>query len=77
MGEEDKVFRFDFLAFIIAFAIGIFYVYIASPKPKIIIKYPTPYNANRVVYRNENDICYKYQVEEIKCTDKAVEQPII
>lgn len=77
MGEEDKVFRFNFLAFIIAFAIGIFYVYIATPKPKIIIKYPTPYNANRVVYKNENDICYKYQVEEIKCTDKAVEQPII
>jgi hypothetical protein len=77
MGEDDKVFRFNFLAFIIAFAIGIFYVYIATPKPKIIIKYPTPYNANRVVYKNENDICYKYQVEEVKCNNTAIEQPII
>jgi len=54
-----------------------FYVYIAAPKPKIIIKYPTPYNANKIVYRNDNDICYKYKVDEIKCSDNAIDQPII
>lgn len=73
----EKKFRFNFIAFFVAFAIGIFYVYISTPKPKIIIKYPTPYNANKIVYRNDNDICYKYQVEEVKCSDKTIEQPII
>jgi len=77
MEEQEKIFKFNFIAFIIAFAIGILYVYISTPKPKIVIKYPTPYNSNKIVYRNDNDICYKYQVEEIKCTDKAIEQPII
>lgn len=77
MDTEEKVFKFNFLAFIIAFAIGIFYVYISTPKPKIVIKYPTPYNSNKIVYRNDNDVCYKYMVEEVKCTDKAIEQPII
>lgn len=77
MDTEEKVFKFNFLAFIIAFAIGIFYVYISTPKPKIVIKYPTPYNSNKIVYRNDNDVCYKYIVEEVKCTDKAIEQPII
>ena len=72
-----KKFTFNFFAFIIAFAIGIFYVYISSPKPKIIIKYPTPYNADKIVYKNDYDICYKYQVEEVKCTEKTIEQPII
>jgi len=48
-------FKFNFFAFIIAFAIGIFYVYISTPKPKIVIKYPTPYNSNKIVYRNDND----------------------
>lgn len=73
----ERVFKFNFFAFIIAFAIGMFYVYIATPKPKIVIKYPTPYNANRIIYKNENDVCYKYKVEEVKCTNKAIEQPII
>ena len=64
-------------AFIVAFGVGILYVYLSAPKPKIIIKYPTPYNVNKVVYKNENDICYKYNAEEIKCNDKAIMQPII
>ena len=75
--EEEKVFKFNFFAFIIAFAIGIFYVYIATPKPKIVIKYPTPYNSNKIVYRNDNDICYKYKVVEINCTENSIDQPII
>lgn len=75
--EEEQVFKFNFFAFIIAFSIGMFYVYIAAPKPKIVIKYPTPYNATKIVYRNDNDICYKYTVDEIKCSDSAIDQPII
>ena len=74
---KEKKFVFNYFAFIIAFAIGIFYVYISSPKPKIIIKYPTPYNANKIVYRNNNDICYKYDVEEVECSNKTIEQPVI
>jgi len=74
---EQKKFNFNFLAFIIAFAIGMLFVYLSAPKPRIIIKYPTPYNADKIVYKNENDICYKYKVNEIKCTDKSIEQPII
>jgi len=74
---NKNVFRFNFLSFIIAFTIGILYVYISTPKPKIVIKYPTPYNSNKIVYRNDNDVCYKYTVEEVKCTDKAIDQPLI
>jgi hypothetical protein len=73
----ERTFKFNFLAFIVAFGIGILYVYLSAPKPKIIIKYPTPYNVNKVVYKNENDICYKYNAEEINCNDKAIMQPII
>lgn len=73
---KEEVFRFNFLAFIIAFALGILFVYLSSPKQKIIIKYPNPYNADKVVYRSESDVCYKYKAEEVKCGDKAIEQPI-
>ena len=73
----ERTFKFNYLAFIIAFGVGILYVYLSAPKPKIIIKYPTPYNVNKVVYKNENDICYKYNAEEIMCNDKAIKQPVI
>jgi hypothetical protein len=72
-----KVFRFNFIAFFIAFFIGISYVYLSAPKQKIIIKYPTPYNSNKIIYKNESDLCYTYEVEDIKCNNKAIEQPII
>lgn len=74
---EQKTFKFNFIVFFSAFAIGIFFVYISTPKQKIIIKYPTPYNSSKIVYKNENDFCYKYDVQEVKCTDKAITQPII
>jgi hypothetical protein len=73
-----KTFNFNIFAFIIAFAIGIFFVYVSTPKPNVIIKYPTPYNANKIVYRHyDNNTCYKYQYDEVKCVDNAIEQPII
>jgi hypothetical protein len=73
-----KTFNFNIFAFIIAFAIGIFYIYVSTPKPKVVIKYPTPYNANRIVYKhNDTNTCYKYMAEEVKCSDKTIEQPII
>jgi hypothetical protein len=57
------------LAFFIAFAIGIFFTYIYSKPKKIIIQYPTPDNVNKLVYRNNDDTCYKYKVNETECPD--------
>jgi len=74
---EKKIFRFNYMAFIIGFTIGILYVYLSTPKPRIITKYPTPYNSDKNIYKNENEICYKYDVEEVKCDKNAISQPII
>jgi len=73
---KEQIFRFNFLAFIIAFAIGILFVYLSAPKQKIIIKYPNPYNTDKIVYRSENDVCYKYKSEKVDCNSNAIEQPI-
>lgn len=73
----EKKFEFNIYSFLIMFILGMFYVYISAPKPIVVIKYPTPYNANKIVYKNNNDTCYKYSVDEVKCTDKAIQQPII
>lgn len=76
MAKEENVFRMHWTSFFIAFALGIFYVYISSPQPRLVIKYPTPYNANKVYYQNDDNMCYKYEAEEVKCTSDATPQPI-
>lgn len=59
----------DPLAFFIAFAVGIFLVYIYSPAKKIIIKWPTPENIEKTVYKDHSDSCYKYKANEVSCPD--------
>lgn len=72
---KEQIFRFNFLAFLIAFTIGILFVYLSAPKQKIIIKYPNPYNSDKIVYRSDDDVCYKYKAEKIDCNSNAIEQP--
>lgn len=57
------------LAFFIALAIGLFLTYIYSPPKKIIIKWPTPENAGKIIYKDHSDSCYKYEANEIDCPD--------
>jgi len=63
---------FEPLYFFIALFIGLFYTYLTTPMPEIIIKYPTPDNAGKIVYRDRADVCYKYDAKEVACpTDKS------
>ncbi len=56
--------------FFIAFFLGLFIIYVTSPLPKVIIKYPTLENANNTTYIDNNNVCYKYSPKEIKCPSK-------
>jgi hypothetical protein len=65
------------LAFVLAFGVGLLFVYITNPKIKVVIKFPTPLNAGKVIYR-DNGECYKYKVEEVDCDSYSTvmkEQP--
>jgi hypothetical protein len=59
----------NLLAFFIALAIGLFFTYIYAPQKKIIIKWPTPENAGKLVYKDYSELCYKYKAKEISCPD--------
>jgi len=66
--------------FIIAFIIGIFFVYINHPEPIIVYKYPNPDNAGKLTYQDKNKNCYKYESTEVKCPSDPnliLEHPII
>jgi len=73
----EKTFKFHILWFFLAFCIGIFYVYLDIPDKKKIIKYPTPYNANKITYMGLSGDCYKFKAKEVKCTNDAKKQTII
>jgi len=67
-------------AFIVSFCIGIFICYITQPEPKIIVRHPRPDNVNNIVYKDDNNDCYKYESEEVDCpADKrmTIEHPIV
>ena len=57
------------VAFFISLAIGLFVSYIYSPPKKIVIKWPTPENAGKVIYKDYSESCYKYKAKEVDCPD--------
>jgi hypothetical protein len=57
--------------FFLAFCIGILFVYLEHPKPQVIIKYPTPDNAGKVLYKDDAGVCYRYNKKQVKCPKNA------
>ena len=55
------------LYFLIAFGIGIFISYILAPEPQIVIQYPTPENAGKIIYQDDAGVCYKYRKVDVQC----------
>lgn len=70
--------KLNLFAIIVSFCIGILYVYISTPPPNVVMKFPSPYNAGQVIYRNKAEECYKYDVEEVDCSsaDNVKSQPV-
>ena len=58
--------------FFISFAIGLLLVYIMQPAPKVVVKFPSPYNAGHVTYKDSSDSCYKYDATEVSCDASGV-----
>lgn len=63
------MFRLNLMAFILAFSGGLLYIYMFTPPPEVVVKFPTPWNAGRVVYREPNDhsSCYVIRATNESC----------
>jgi hypothetical protein len=53
--------------FIAAFAIGLLATYLTTTKPEIIVKFPSPYNTGKVIYKDKANNCYKYSASKEQC----------
>ncbi len=58
------------LPFLVGLTVGIFFVYILKPSAVVVVKYPNTDNAGKVVYRDRNGTCFKYDMNTVDC-DKS------
>lgn len=66
--------------FFASFAIGMLLVYITTPTPDVVLKFPSPYNAGKITYRDKSNSCYKYKADDVSCPkdkSKILPQPIL
>lgn len=59
--------RLNVTALVASFAIGILYTYLVTPPPRVIVKFPSPYNAGKVLYRDKSDACYMFKSDTVAC----------
>ena len=55
------------LYFFIALFIGLLLTYSTTPLPEIVIKYPTPENAGKIIYKDNANNCFKFISEQVNC----------
>lgn len=55
------------LIFLISLSIGIFLTYIFVPPTRVVMVHPTPYNAEKIIYKDDAGVCYRYKVQEVHC----------
>ena len=55
------------LYFLLSLFIGLFFCYIFSPAPDIIIKYPTPDNVDSEIFVDDANNCFKFVSKEVEC----------
>lgn len=64
------------VVFFIALGIGFLIVYVLNPKPTIVYKYPTPENAGKITYLDDEGVCYKYNYEEVNPPKELLKENI-
>jgi hypothetical protein len=54
-------------AFIISFAIGLFFVYVLGPNMKKVLIFPSPENVDKVLFKDNADNCFYFKPVEVSC----------
>jgi hypothetical protein len=62
--------KVSFLYMFYGFLFGLLVMGLFYKKNKIIIQYPTPTNVNKVVYKDNDERCFKYKAFRTKCSNK-------
>lgn len=68
--------RLNVSALVISFAVGILYTYLTTPPPRVVVKFPSPYNTGKVLYRDNADACFMFKSDSVDC-EGAHPQPLL
>ena len=60
--------KFNLLAFMLSFAVGMCIVYCFTPFPEVIVRYPRPNDTHSLRFQKENGICMEYEMKEVSCS---------
>jgi hypothetical protein len=61
------MFKLNILAFILSFAMGIFFVYTTMPDQTKIMVYPSPDNVDHIQYKDKADTCFQFRQTKVQC----------
>lgn len=59
--------RLRIIPLIAGLVIGVIAVLFIKPQMTVVYKYPTPDTAGKVVYKDKNGVCYKYNATKADC----------
>lgn len=59
--------KFNSLFLILSFTVGIVYMMFTVPRPKVIVKFPTPDVSQSEIFSTAQGSCYKVASKEVKC----------
>jgi hypothetical protein len=55
---------------IVGIIVGICGIWFMPPDKNIVYKYPIPNQADNLIYKDKNEVCYQYVASEVSC-DKS------
>jgi hypothetical protein len=59
-------FQLHWFSFILGFSVMMLYNYMILPKPKVMVKFPNPYNAGKIIYHDAVDTCFVFDAIEVE-----------
>jgi hypothetical protein len=69
-------FKFKPVYFFVALTIGLIACYVMAPTPTVVVKFPSPFNSGKIVYRDTSENCFEFKAQKVKCTPGAIKQPV-
>lgn len=74
MGQEASILNYVIPKyFFAAFFLGLLYSLLTSPTATVLMKHPTPFNAENLTYRDRLSNCYRYKPEKVSCPSDRTE----
>jgi hypothetical protein len=58
--------RLNYL-YLASFAVGLAIMMLTVPKPRVVVKFPSPDNVDTHVYKGSDNTCYKIAADEEEC----------